>query len=93
MKFDVIINNRDLLTWPKAMVEKIKSYKNVGEIIIVDNDSTYPPLLEWYAANPCRIARLNRNVGHAAPWMANITKNINSEYYVVSDGEIGRAHV
>ena len=60
MNIPVIINNRNLFTWPKAMVERIKEYDGVGEIIIVDNDSTYPPLLEWYATNPCRIERLNK---------------------------------
>jgi hypothetical protein len=44
----VIINNRDLLTWTKAMVDKIKTLDNVGEIFILDNASTYKPLLEWY---------------------------------------------
>ena len=42
----VIINNRDLLTWTKAMVDKIKTLDNVGEIFILDNASTYKPLLE-----------------------------------------------
>lgn len=85
----VIINNRNLLTWPKAMVERIKAYKNVGEIIIVDNDSSYPPLLEWYATNPCRIEKLDRNVGMAAPWIAGIVSGLNAPYYVVTDPDMG----
>ena len=37
------------------MVEDCKNFDNVGEIIIVDNQSTYEPLLEWYKTNPCEI--------------------------------------
>jgi glycosyltransferase involved in cell wall biosynthesis len=88
-KIPIIINNRDLLTWPKAMVERIKGYNNVGEIVIIDNNSTYGPLLEWYATNPCTIHRLDRNVGHAAPWIVNIPATLGSQYYVVTDPDLG----
>lgn len=43
----VIINNRNWLTAPKAMTEKLISL-GTEKVIIVDNASTYPPLLEWY---------------------------------------------
>ena len=35
----VIINNRNLFTWVVEMVNKIKTYEGVGEIIIIDNGS------------------------------------------------------
>lgn len=89
MKIPVIINNRNFLTWPKAMVERIKEYDSVGEIIIVDNDSTYPPLLEWYATNPCRIERLDTNVGMGAPWVSGVVKELNGAPYVLTDPDLG----
>jgi hypothetical protein len=89
MKIPVIINNRNFLTWPKAMVERIKEYDSVGEIIIVDNDSTYPPLLEWYATNPCRIERLDTNVGMGAPWVSGVVKQLNGAPYVLTDPDMG----
>ena len=89
MKIPVIINNRNFLTWPKAMVERIKEYDGVGEIIIVDNDSTYPPLLEWYATNPCRIERLDTNVGMGAPWVSGVVKQLNGTPYVLTDPDLG----
>ena len=90
MKIPVIINNRNFLTWPKAMVERIKEYDGVGEIIIVDNDSTYPPLLEWYATNPCRIERLDTNVGMGAPWVSGVVKELNGAPYVLTDPDLGQ---
>lgn len=89
MNIPVIINNRNFLTWPKAMVERIKEYDGVGEIIIVDNDSTYPPLLEWYATNPCRIERLNNNIGVAAPWISGVVESLKGIPYVVTDPDLG----
>lgn len=88
MNIPVIINNRDLLTWPKAMVEKISGYDGVGEIIIVDNGSTYPPLLEWYDTNPCKIYRCE-NLGHGGAWVSGAVQEANSEFYVVTDSDIG----
>jgi hypothetical protein len=87
MSIPVIINNRDLLTWPKAMVERIKQYNDVGRIIIIDNESTYQPLLEWYETKPCEIIRVG-NLGHRAPWDTNLVRSLKSEYYVVTDPDL-----
>lgn len=83
----VIINNRDLLTWTRDMVDKIKTLKGVGEIFIVDNSSTYPPLLDWYETKPCEIIRVT-NLGHKAPWSCGLVKKLNKRY-VVSDSDLG----
>lgn len=83
----VVINNKNLLSWPRAMVEKIKTYKGVGEIIIADNGSSYPPLLEWYDTKPCKVIHLE-NLGHHAPWNSGIISNLDAEYYVVTDPDL-----
>ena len=88
MRIPIIINNRDLLKWPKAMVEKIKTYENVGDIIIVDNGSTYEPLLDWYNSKPCDIIYY-KNLGHTGAWLSGVVSNLASEYYVVTDPDLG----
>jgi len=89
MKIPIIINNRDLLTWPKAMIERIKKYDDVGEIIIIDNNSSYKPLLEWYDDYDGIVFLRNKNFGHTAPWDAGIVEDLNSPYYVVTDSDMG----
>lgn len=84
----IIINNRNLLTWPKAMLEKIKTLNNVGDIFIIDNDSSYEPLLQWYKTNPCEIIKIN-NTGHTAPWDCGLVSKLNSTFYVVTDPDLG----
>lgn len=88
MAIPVIINNRDLLTWPKAMVERIKRYDGVGDIIIIDNGSTYQPLLDWYNTNPCRII-YQANLGMSSPWLSQAVNNLRADYYVVTDSDMG----
>lgn len=83
----VIINNRNLFTWVVEMVNKIKTYEGVGEIIIIDNGSDYPPLLEWYQTNPCTIHRTD-NIGHTAPWQILDDVITNSDY-VITDADMG----
>lgn len=87
MKIPVIINNRDLLTWPKAMLEKIKTLDRVGDIFIVDNASTYAPLLEWYETKPCEIVKVS-NLGHTAPWLSGLVDKLGVPY-VLTDPDLG----
>lgn len=88
MSIPVVINNRDLLSWPKAMVERISRYDDIGDIIIVDNASTYQPLLDWYKTNPCKVV-YQTNLGMAAPWLCKTISDLKAEYYVVTDSDVG----
>jgi len=87
MKIPVIINNRNLLTWPRAMVEKIETFDNVGDIIIIDNGSTYNPLLHWYNTINHTVIYMN-NTGHRAPWLSGVIEKLDCEYYVVTDPDL-----
>lgn len=39
---------------------------NYHDIYILDNASTYSPLLEWYTTKPCTVIRLEHNLGQLA---------------------------
>ena len=93
LKIPVIINNRNLLEWPRQMLHDIQKFDNVGDIIIVDNNSTYEPLLEWYATNPCEVIRLNENMNQSAPWLIGIPFDRKYEYYVVTDPDLDLSNV
>ncbi len=85
----VIINNRDLYTWPKEMVNHILKYEYLEEIIIIDNNSSYYKTLEWYDNNNnFKVIRLNENLGHTAPWDIGMLDNINTDLYVVTDPDL-----
>lgn len=85
----VIINNRDLLTWPRVMAETISGWQGLHEIIILDNGSTYGPLLDWYETleNKIRVIYLS-NLGQAAAWKSDILEHIGTDFYVVTDPDL-----
>lgn len=87
MKIPIIINNRNLLTLPSKMVDVCKTFDDVGDVIIVDNNSTYEPLLEWYKTNPCEIV-YSENNGQSCPWIINLHQKLGAKYYVVTDPDL-----
>ena len=87
MKIPVIINNKNLLTWPAKMVSDLKTFDNIGDIIIVDNGSTYEPLLEWYNEGHCEVI-LTENWGQSGPWNLEIPSTRNYQNYVVTDPDM-----
>jgi len=66
-------------------------YKQGHEIYIIDNNSTYEPLLEFYDNCPYNIIRLKDNLGYRAPWLINVIDY--SDYYVVTDPDLGIDHI
>lgn len=58
---------RDRFTCLKNMVEYLVQIPEL-RVVILDNNSSYPPLLEWYDTNPCEIERLTANYGNFVLW-------------------------
>lgn len=83
----VILNNRDLLEWPRRMVQKLEQMPGVAEIVILDNGSSYRPLMAWYRTIPHRVLFLE-NLGHTAPWSSGVLDTIKTDLYVVSDPDL-----
>ncbi len=88
----VWINNRNRLTTTRAMVEYLAGVPGALPII-VDNASTYPPLLEWYAQYKGEVIRLNENLGPWAPWIVSGDLARGNDYYVVTDSDLDLAGV
>lgn len=60
-----------------------------GHIIIVDNASQYPPLLDYLAASPHRVVRLEHNLGHLVVWRCGLFDDLLQQgHYIVSDCDI-----
>ena len=85
----VVINNRNRLTTTKNMVDKLLELNADEQIIIIDNGSTYPPLLEWYnnINNPNVAVHFEKNEGHLALWATQLDKQL-GEYFVYTDSDI-----
>ena len=66
----VYINNRNRLSSVVALTRWLEAIPYV-EIVILDNGSTYPPLLEWYRETTHTVLLLQENLGQCALWVHN----------------------
>jgi hypothetical protein len=58
-------------------------------IIIVDNNSTAPELLDYLEKSPHRVVRLPENIGHLAVWKSGLfDKELSRDFYAVSDCDV-----
>ena len=83
----VYINTFNRLTTTRNLVEQVKRLPN-AQPVVIDNDSDYEPLLEWYESKPCDIVRVKENIGHHAPWTSGVIAGDVAPLYVVTDCDI-----
>lgn len=84
----IIINNFNRLNCLLLLIQKLEEY-NLRNIIILDNNSSYPPLLDYYKTCKYPIHYLNENLGFLALWKSNLYDNIYSKsYYVLTDPDV-----
>lgn len=84
----VFINVRDRLNCLQTLVAWLEDsgHKN---IILLDNASTYPPLVAFLASTPHRIIKLGKNLGHTALWQTSEVKGIiDGSWYVYTDPDV-----
>lgn len=86
----IYINNRNYLTWTRAMVEILMAQGH--DVLIFDNASNYPPLLEWYQQAPCPVVCSQVNFGNKAIWRSGILQGCD-EPYVVTDPDLDVSNV
>jgi len=95
----IYINNRNWLTTTRGLVEYFASIPGT-EVIIVDNASTYQPLLQWYEQDcRCKVIRLLQNHGCHAPWNSGAVLSkpmhrawFGSDYYLLTDSDLNLDH-
>ena len=83
----IIINNFNRLTTLTLLISSLKS-RGYNNIYIIDNASTYPPLLKYYEECPYTIFRLKKNIGHKSIWKTGIYKKFWKGFYVYTDSDI-----
>lgn len=82
----VIVNVFNRLTTTRTLCEQLATLG--ARPVILDNASTWEPLLEWYESCPFEVVRLTENLGHHAPWKAGIVNRPNNGFYCVTDCDL-----
>lgn len=86
-KLKVYIINYNLLTWTRDMVNQLMKWHDC-EPVIVDNASSYEPLINWYETEcPCRVIKMDKNYGHMVFWERGIIDEV-EDLYVVTDPDL-----
>lgn len=83
----IIINNYNRLEMLLTLIHSLES-RGYHNLYIIDNQSTYPPLLEYYTKLPYPVYMLNKNVGHLALWKTGIYKQFSESYYAYTDSDL-----
>lgn len=84
----IFIVVRDLLSPLQQLVGWLQRAGH-ERVVLVDNDSTYPPMVEYLASTPHTVVRCGWNMGHRSPWLSGaIFEMAHNENYIVSDPDI-----
>jgi hypothetical protein len=86
-KIPIIINNFNRLSYPQLLIARLEEW-GYNNIIILDNNSTYPPLLEFYKNTKHEVIRLSENKGYMALWNSEVFKRFKGSYYVYTDPDV-----
>lgn len=83
----VFINNYNRLTTTKKLIDGLVS-RGYTNIHILDNKSTYKPLLEFYEQTPHKVHLLKKNYGSKAFWKSGLWLKYTFSNYALTDSDI-----
>lgn len=86
----IVMWNR--LTYPMKMAEYLSDH-NVN-VIMIDNNSSYEPLLEWYKSKcKYKVYRLKENMGHKCLYISGILNEYKDDHYFLTDPDLDLSQV
>jgi len=86
-KIPIIINNFNRLDSMSKLIESLEK-RGYTNIFIIDNLSTYPPLLKYYDSCKYPVFRLDKNIGMNALWGSGLIKKFRDDYFVYTDSDM-----
>jgi hypothetical protein len=83
----IIINNFNRLEYLKILLNGLEK-RNYKNIYILDNQSSYPPLVEFYKTTKHTVLFLDNNYGFRALWKSKLYKQFLGEFFVYTDPDL-----
>ena len=84
MTIPIYIISHNRKSYLSQLIDRLETVEDI-DIIIIDNGSTYEPLIEYYKTIPHEIIYLE-NLGHFSPWIANVVPD--KSFYAVTDCDV-----
>jgi hypothetical protein len=75
------------LSYLQAAIERFEQM-GLTNIIIIDNHSSYPPLLEYYKQTKHKVITMDENYGHRVFWKSPELRQYRDDFYIVSDPDV-----
>jgi hypothetical protein len=87
-KTPIFINNRNHYTYLKDLVDWLNG-NGMTNFCIIDNDSSYPPLLDYYQSHlKGKVIFLHKNSGHLSFWNEQLLSRVKNSFYIYTDSDI-----
>ena len=87
-QYPVIITVRDRLSCLRQLLQWLEN-SGQNDIWLCDNDSTYPPMVEFLNTTKHRVKFNKFNLGHRAPWLSGLVPQLGNErYFIVTDPDV-----
>ncbi|MDQ3535831.1 MAG: glycosyltransferase family 2 protein [Bacteroidota bacterium] len=83
----IVINNFNRLSFLRKQIDYLHK-KGFYNLYIIDNNSTYQPLLDYYKKKKVKVFYLKENVGYLAVWKTVLYEYFKDYYYVYTDADI-----
>lgn len=83
----IVINNFNRLSFLKKQIDDFQR-RGYYNLYVIDNNSTYKPLLEYYKHTKIRVFYMEENVGFLSIWRTIIYEYFKENYYVYTDADI-----
>lgn len=89
MPVPVFVTCRDRVECLRLLVPRLESFDDIGPIVLIDNDSAWPPMMEYLESTPHEVVRVGQNGGHQALWSFDIYPQLRSQGpFVVTDPDV-----
>mgnify|MGYP001613854931 CR=1 FL=1 len=88
MKIPVFVIVRDRLTCLQQTLGWLEVSQAVSDIVLLDNASTYPPMLEFLRRTKHRVVSFPDNQGPSCVWTSGILDEFEHEYFAVTDPDL-----
>jgi len=91
--YPVFIVCRDRLTCLVGLLDWLESVGQADEVYLLDNDSSYPPLLDYYQTTRHTVIRTGGNHGHKVGWDGgHIRRHAQGRRFVYTDPDVLPVH-